>query len=140
MEQREEALAAEEKKPVSDEHAGATYHRRRVQNVQLKDKGNGQPGLKGRRQLHLDCPYWSSFYAAVLGAGTSTDEDWRPWYYANRPSASREGAMLTQRAIGWRLIVTKLDHLNDLKDMTNAFACCTIDDMDKFFREKIIEA
>ena len=44
------------------------------------------------------------------------------FYHGYLPGRRREGAMLSQRALGERLRVAGVRHLNDIKDMTNAFA------------------
>ena len=41
-------------------------------------------------------------------------------YWAGR---RREGAMLAQRAVTWRLRQLGIPHLDDLADLTNAFMC-----------------
>ena len=48
-----------------------------------------------------------------------------------RTGGRREGACLTQRAVGWRLKRKGVAHINDLLDMTNAFLCARRDRMNE---------
>ena len=112
-------------------HSRAAAHVPHIANLSkgfLLDKANGKEGLLGQRIVHLYCPWWRNYFGAALKAEQrKTPFSWPPWCHAYLAGRRREGAMITQRCLSWTLASLKLSCVNDLRDMTNAFACTAAD-------------
>ena len=91
----------------------------------LNDKRNGQKGMLDTRIIHVLCPWWKSLFAAMVRETVSEggDEHFSPIWHGFLRGRRREGAMLAQRCMGWRLTSLGKSHLNSLTDMSNAFSC-----------------
>lgn len=90
------------------------------------DKENGKAWLLGQRLLHIYCPFWRSFFGGIVKeAEKKKPFEWADFSHAYLAGRRREGAMLAQRATSWTLRRLKISHINDLRDMTNAFASTT---------------
>jgi hypothetical protein len=104
-------------------------HKSRVFEI---DKRNDKQGVDAVRVLHLLCILWSNYHGQLLDKGLKEydgrckaegNEIWKSYQHGYLPGRRREGAMAVQRVMSERLARLGIDCINDLEDMTNAFAC-----------------
>ena len=87
------------------------------------DKHNGKVGLAALRLIRLLCFWWRNVFGVLLEEGVEeTKPDWPDWMHVCLKGRRREDCELVQRATGTRLRAAGV-HINDLEDMSNAFAC-----------------
>ena len=105
------------------------------------DKHNGKVGFAALRLIHLFCSWWRNVFGALLEEGfEETKPDWLDWMHGHVKGRRREDCELVQRATGARLRAAGVAHINDLEDMSNAFACTASEERfwvnDEIVREK----
>ena len=99
----------------------------------LVDRRNGQKGMLGTRITHVLCPWWKSLFAAMVRETVSEggDEHFSANWHGFLRGRRREGAMLAQRCMRWRLTSLGKSHLNSITDMNNAFPCTKRETMEE---------
>ena len=91
----------------------------------LLDKRNNKEKMESTRLIHVLCAFWCYWYAALMWQGIAKkqfDDDVPPFHHGVLRGRRREGAMAAQRAMGQRLRRAQVSHLNELDDLSNAFA------------------
>jgi hypothetical protein len=98
----------------------APYHFHLSQGFEL-DKANHLKGVDAIRIIHLFCPLSKAFYKAIWQLGPQPTLP--PCYHGCSPHRRREGAILTQDNLSYRLTSAGIPHMLGPKDQKNAFGC-----------------
>ena len=92
-------------------------------------KKNHKPGPAGKRIYHIMDPIGKAYYTGCLKrrkTKTHTEQD-----YGFIRERRREGAILAMAVIEHRAKQAGWNYVSSMKDMSNAFASCDWDEMDK---------
>lgn len=90
----------------------------------LLDKRNQKVGMP---MIHAVCSFWKSVVGGMMQSGMRRkaeehyDDRMPAWAHGFLSSRRRESAMLVQRCMGYKLDKLKIQHMNELMDMANAF-------------------
>lgn len=88
------------------------------------DKRNGKSGLLSQRLLHVLDPWFKAFFGSTFRHRLhKMGKVWSSYLHAYLPHRRREGAVAVHVSTSARLNREKLEYLNHLRDMTNAFNC-----------------
>ena len=103
---------------------GATPYLAHLSRGVTLDKGNKKSGVTALRLIHMFCTWWKAFFGAALRRSLRDQPvSWNDAFHGYITGRRREGAMITQRVVSWRLRQEGFQHLTDFEDMSNAFAC-----------------
>ena len=117
---------------------GATPHLAHLSRGVTLDKGNKKSGVKALRLIHMFCTWWKTFFGAALRRSLRDQlVSWNDSFHGYITGRRREGAMITQRVVSWRL---RQASRTDFEDMSNAFACTRANCRAEVLEELINEA
>ena len=120
---------------------GATPYLAHLSRGVTLDKGNKKSGVKALRLIHMFCTWWKAFFGDALRRSLRDPPFiWNDAFHGYITGRRRECAMITQRAVSWRLRKEGIQHLTDFEDMSNAFACTSVNCRAEVLEELINEA
>jgi hypothetical protein len=96
------------------------YHFHISQGFEL-DKQNGKQGVDAIRIIHMFCALCKAFYRAIWELGPKPSLP--AAHHGCAPHRRREGAVLVQDCLSFRLAKKGLQHVLGHKDQRNAFGC-----------------